>query len=148
MKRLTINIRNDKVCCCFLRKSLNFNQYKNWKITSMVLKMCALQVFQSTNCKNNFNAKWTNRKTNTTNKAFPTKFKQPRSQQYTPSGYYYKQISLFWYVEKVMYIVHIMNQIHHVFNVPKKSNLLIIVAGGSIKYTTWSALLDFLLTWQ
>jgi hypothetical protein len=31
-----------------------------------------------------------------------------------------------------MYLVHIMNQIHHFFNVPKKSNLLIIVAGGSI----------------
>jgi hypothetical protein len=30
-----------------------------------------------------------------------------------------------------MYVVYIMNQIHHFFNVPKKSNLFIIMAGGS-----------------
>jgi hypothetical protein len=31
-----------------------------------------------------------------------------------------------------MYVVHIMNQIYHFFNVSKKSNLLIIMAGESI----------------
>jgi hypothetical protein len=31
-----------------------------------------------------------------------------------------------------MYLVHNMNQIHHFFNIPKKLNLLIIMAGGSI----------------
>jgi hypothetical protein len=30
-----------------------------------------------------------------------------------------------------MYVVHIMNQVHHFFNVIKKSNLLVIVAGES-----------------
>jgi hypothetical protein len=37
----------------------------------------------------------------------------------TPFGYYYKQIWLFWYIKKVMYLVHNMDQIHHFFNYQK-----------------------------
>jgi hypothetical protein len=38
----------------------------------------------------------------------------------------------FWYIEKLMYLVHNMDQINHFFNVPRKSNLLIIVAEENI----------------
>jgi hypothetical protein len=33
-----------------------------------------------------------------------------------------------------MYLAHIMNQIHYFFNVLKKLNLFIIIAGGSTPY--------------
>jgi hypothetical protein len=64
------------------------------------------------------------------------------------SGHIYKQIWLFWYIEKWMYVVFILYHIHSFFNVPKKPNLLINVTGWStttynLRSNTNSTIIEF-----
>jgi hypothetical protein len=45
----------------------------------------------------------------------------------------------FWYIEKMMYLICNMNQIHHFFDVSETLNLLIIITRGSIYFCFFSS---------